>query len=186
MLLLQYLLVLIKAYFADVEKQLGADILIRSLELCEFLQSIALRLEVVDKGADQKGQPCNVFALLRFDQLFINFRRRAFVQFITARNKLFVQMKQIIPTVGILRVGIYQIGLVLRVHLLFVVDSRNIFLQLLLRITITSVIFGYPEMFDIRNLVALFYAEVGRIGFVRIENRILIYRLVLVFYLIHI
>ena len=102
MLLLQYLLVLIKAYFADVEKQLGADILIRSLELCEFLQSIALRLKVVDKGADQKGQPCNVFALLRFDQLFINFRRRAFVQFITVRNKLFAQMKQIIPTVDIL------------------------------------------------------------------------------------
>ena len=47
-------------------------------------------------------------------------------------------------------------------------------------------IFGYPEMFDIRNLIALFYAEVGRIGFVRIEDRILVYRFVLVFYLIHI
>lgn len=55
-------------------------------------------------------------------------------------------MEQIIPTVGILRVGIYQIGLVLRVHLLFVVDSRNILLQLLLRITITSVIFGYRNV----------------------------------------
>ena len=74
----------------------------------------------------------------------------------------------------------------LHVHLLFVVDSRNILLQLLLRITITSIIFCNSEMFDIRNLVALFYAEVGRIRFVRIEDRILVYRLVLVFYLIHI
>ena len=74
----------------------------------------------------------------------------------------------------------------LHVHLLFVVDSRNILLQLLLRITIASMIFCNSEMFDIRNLVALFYAEIGRIGFVRIENRILVYRLVLVFYLIHI
>ena len=186
MLLLQYLLVLIKAYFADVEKQLGADVFIRSLELCEFLQSVALRFEVIDKGADQKGQPCNVFALLRFDQLFIDFRRRAFVQFITARNKLFAQMEQIIPTVCILRVSIYQIRFMLRVHLLFVVDSRNILLQLLRGITIASMIFCDSEMFDIRNLVALFYAEVGRIGLIRIEDRILVYRLVLVFYLIHI
>ena len=55
MLFLQYLLVFIKAHFADVEKQFGANILIRSLELCEFLQSVALCLEVIDKGADQKG-----------------------------------------------------------------------------------------------------------------------------------
>lgn len=42
------------ANFADVEKQFGTDILIRSLELCELLQSVALRLEVVDKGTEQK------------------------------------------------------------------------------------------------------------------------------------
>ncbi len=58
-------------------------------------------------------------------------------------------MKKIVPAIGVLRVGIYQIGLVLCVHLLFVVDPGDILLQLLLRITIASVIFGYPEMFDI-------------------------------------
>ena len=95
-------------------------------------------------------------------------------------------MEQIIPTVGVLRIGIYQIGLMLRVHLLFIVDSGDVFRQFLFCITIASVIFGNAEMFDIRNLVDLFYAEVGRIGLVRIEDRILVYRLVLVFYLIHI
>ena len=95
-------------------------------------------------------------------------------------------MEQIIPTVGILRVGIDQIGLMLRVYLLFIVDSRNILLQLFLRIAIASVVFCYPEMFDIRNLITLFYTKIRRIGFVRIKNRILIYRFIFVFYLIHI
>lgn len=85
-----------------------------------------------------------------------------------------------------LRICKYQIRFMLCVHMLFVVDSRNIFLQLFLCITIASMIFCNSEMFDVRNLVALFYAEVRRIGFVRIENRILVYRFIFVFYLIHI
>ena len=71
-------------------------------------------------------------------------------------------------------------------HLLFVVDPRDILLQLLRRITIASMIFCYPEVFDIRNFIALLYTKVRRIGFVRIEDRILVYRFILVFYLIHI
>ena len=95
-------------------------------------------------------------------------------------------MKKIVPAIGVLRVCIYQIGLMLCMHLLFVVDPRDILLQLLRRITIASMIFCYPEVFDIRNFIALLYTRVRRIGFVRIEDRILVYRFILVFYLIHI
>ena len=71
-------------------------------------------------------------------------------------------------------------------HFLFVVDSGDISLQLLLRITIAFVVFGYPEMFDIRNLIALLDTKIGRVGFVCIKDRILVYRFVFIFYLIHI
>ena len=82
MLLLQYFLVFIVTDFADVEKQLGSDVFIRSLEFCEFFKSVALRLEVVDKGAEQKGQARDIFALLRLDQFLVDLLRRTFVQLV--------------------------------------------------------------------------------------------------------
>ncbi len=56
MLFLQRFLVFIVADFADVEKQFGADVLVRSLEFREFFDAVALRLEIIDKGAEQKRQ----------------------------------------------------------------------------------------------------------------------------------
>ena len=87
MLLLQYFLIFMVANFADVEKQFGTDILIRSLELCELLQSVALRLEVVDKGTEQKSLACDVFALFRLDQFLVDLLRRTFVQLIPMRDE---------------------------------------------------------------------------------------------------
>ncbi len=72
------------------------------------------------------------------------------------------------------------------VHLFFIVDSGDIPHQLLFRVAVAAMLFGYSEMPDIGRPAALLHAEIGRIGFVRIENRIRADRFILVFYLIHI
>ncbi len=60
---------------------------IRSLELCEFFKSVALCLEVVDKGAEQKSQARDVFALLRLDQFLVDLLPRTFIQLVPMRDK---------------------------------------------------------------------------------------------------
>jgi len=87
MLLFQHFLVFVVADFADIEKQFGSDVFIRSLELCELLESVALRLEVVDKGAEQKSQASDVFALLRLDQFLVDLHRRTFAQLVPMRDE---------------------------------------------------------------------------------------------------